>query len=243
MFVIFAAILLVVFVFLGLIGAAFGRIGFSAQAIALLLIAVLVGSFINVPLLTLESQSRVLQNTYVSIFGMTYRVPSAAEGSRKTVVAVNVGGALIPSIVSLYLLWQFPDIAGVAIVGVTLVAIVSHLTSRPVAGVGIVSPALVSPLFAAIYTIFVLTQVPAIENGFALAYISGVLGTLIGADITNLKAIKKNRSASYFNWRRWNIRRGLPFWHNSCATHLKARANVSRYAITCFLSGRRTSFM
>jgi hypothetical protein len=24
---------------------------------------------------------------------------------------------------------------------------------------------------------------------------------------------------------------------------LKARANVSRYAITCFLSGRRTSFM
>ena len=243
MFVIFAAILLVVFVFLGLIGAAFGRIGFSAQAIALLLIAVLVGSFINVPLLTLESQSRVLQNTYVSIFGMTYRVPSAAEGSRKTVVAVNVGGALIPSIVSLYLLWQFPDIAGVAIVGVTLVAIVSHLTSRPVAGVGIVSPALVSPLVAAIYTIFVLTQVPAIENGFALAYISGVLGTLIGADITNLKAIKKNRSASYFNWRRWNIRRGLPFWHNSCATHLKARANVSRYAITCFLSGRRTSFM
>jgi len=152
---------------------------------------VLVGSFINVPLLTLESQSRVLQNTYVSIFGMTYRVPSAAEGSRKTVVAVNVGGALIPSIVSLYLLWQFPDIAGVAIVGVTLVAIVSHLTSRPVAGVGIVSPALVSPLVAAIYTIFVLTQVPAIENGFALAYISGVLGTLIGADITNLNAIKK----------------------------------------------------
>lgn len=47
-------------------GAAFGRIGFSAQAIALLLIAVLVGSFINVPLFTLESQSRVLQNTYVS---------------------------------------------------------------------------------------------------------------------------------------------------------------------------------
>ncbi|MGZ5539877.1 MAG: DUF1614 domain-containing protein [Halobacteriota archaeon] len=88
-------------------------------------------------------------------------------------------------------MWQFPDITGVAIVGVTLVAIVSHLTSRPVAGVGIVSPALVSPLVAAIYTIFVLTQVPAIENGFALAYISGVLGTLIGADITNLGAIKK----------------------------------------------------
>ena len=110
---------------------------------------------------------------------------------KKTVVAINVGGALIPLIVSLYLLWRFPEIAGVAIVGVILVAIVSHLTSRPVVGVGIVSPALVSPLVAAIYTVLVLTQVPTIENGFAVAYISGVLGTLIGADITNLGAIKK----------------------------------------------------
>jgi uncharacterized membrane protein len=118
-------------------------------------------------------------------------VPATADGSKKTVVAINVGGALIPLIVSLYLLWRFPEIAGVAIVGVILVAIVSHLTSRPVVGVGIVSPALVSPLVAAIYTVLVLTQVPAIENGFAVAYISGVLGTLIGADITNLGAIKK----------------------------------------------------
>jgi len=190
-FVIFAVVALIVFVFLGLIGAAFGRIGFSAQAIAVLLIAVLVGSFINVPLFTLESRTRIVQDTYISIFGMTYRVPSAAPGSRKTVVAINVGGALIPSIVSLYLLWRFPDIAGVALVGVTLVAIVSHLTSRPVVGVGIVSPAFVSPLVAAIYTVLVLTQIPAIENGFAIAYISGVLGTLIGADLTNLGAIKK----------------------------------------------------
>jgi uncharacterized membrane protein len=57
--------------------------------------------------------------------------------------------------------------------------------------VGIVSPALVSPLVAAVYTILVLTQVPGIDNGFAVAFISGVLGTLIGADLTNLGAIKK----------------------------------------------------
>lgn len=190
-FVIFAAVLLVIFVFLGLIGAAFGRIGFSAQTIALLLVAVLVGSFVNIPLFTLESRARIIQDTYISIFGMTYHVPATADGSKKTVVAINVGGALIPSIVSFYLLWRSPDIAGVAIVGVTLVAIVSHLTSRPVAGVGIVSPALVSPLVAAIYTVLVLTQVSTIENGFAVAYISWVLGTLIGADITNLGAIKK----------------------------------------------------
>lgn len=190
-FVIFVLILLFIFIFLGLIGAAFGRIGFSAQTIILLLLAVLIGSFINIPLFTYESREPVITDAYVTVFGMTYRVPAAAVGSRKTVVAINVGGALIPSIISLYLLWRFPDVVGFALIGVVLVASVSHLISRPVKGVGIVSPALVSPLIAAVYTILVLTQVPSIDNGFALAYVSGVLGTLIGADLTNLGAIKE----------------------------------------------------
>ena len=92
-----------------------------------------------------------MADAYVTVFGMTYRVPAAAKGSRKTVVAVNVGGALIPSIVSVYLLWQFPGVFGFAIVGVTLVAVISHLISRPVKGVGIVSPAHIAPLVAAVY--------------------------------------------------------------------------------------------
>lgn len=190
-FFIFTLIVLFIFIFFGLIGAAFGRIGFSAQAITLLLLAVLVGSFINIPLFTLESREPVMQDAYVTVFGMTYHVPAAAAGSRRTVVALNVGGALIPSIVSLFLLWRFPSVVGFAIVGVTLVAIISHLISRPVKGVGIVSPALVSPLVAAVYTIVVLARFPSVDNAFALAYVCGVLGTLIGADLTNLGAITK----------------------------------------------------
>ena len=189
-FVIFIIVLLLVFIFLGLIGAALGRIGFSAQMITVILLAVLIGSFVNIPLFTLESSEPMVTDAYVTVFGMTYRVPAAPEGSRKTVVAINVGGALIPSVVSLYLLWQFPGVFGFAIVGVTLVAVISHLVSRPVKGVGIVSPALISPLVAAVYTIVVLTQFPSV-NAFALAYVCGVLGTLIGADLTNLGAIKK----------------------------------------------------
>ncbi|MGD0171850.1 MAG: DUF1614 domain-containing protein [Halobacteriota archaeon] len=190
-FVIFVVLLLFAFIFLGLIGAAFSRIGFSAQAITLLLLAVLIGSVINIPLFTLEASEPIMTNAYVTVFGMTYRVPEAAEGSRKTVVAINVGGALIPSVVSLYLLWRFPDVFALAIVGVTLVAVISHLISKPVKGVGIVSPALVSPLVAAVYTIVVLTLFSGVDNAFALAYVCGVLGTLIGADLTNLGAIKQ----------------------------------------------------
>jgi uncharacterized membrane protein len=190
-FIIAILIILFIFIFLGLIGAAFGRIGFSAQAIIILLLAVLIGSFINIPLFTLEASEPIMTDAYVTVFGMTYRVPAAAEGSRKTVVAINVGGALIPSVVSLYLLWRFPDVITFAIVGVALVAAISHLISKPVKGVGIVSPALVSPLVAAVYTIVVLTLFSGVDNAFALAYVCGVLGTLIGADLTNLRAIKQ----------------------------------------------------
>ena len=143
-FVIFTVVVLFIFVFFGLISAAFGRIGFSAEAIALLLFAVLVGSVINIPLFTFEAREPVMRDTFVTVFGMTYRVPPAAVGSRKTVVAINVGGAVIPSIVSLYLLVRFPDVIGFAIIGVALVSIISHLISKPVHGVGIVSPALMS---------------------------------------------------------------------------------------------------
>jgi hypothetical protein len=167
---------------------------------------------------------------------------SAAEGSRKTVVAVNVGGALIPSIVSLYLLWQFPDIAGVAIVGVTLVAIVPHLTSRPVAGVGIVSRTSIPARCCHLYH-FRCDTGSSNRKRLRFGLHQRSAWHPCWGRHNEFGCNPKNRSANCFNWRRWNIRWGLPFWHNSRAAHLKARANASRYAVTCFLSGRRTSFM
>ncbi len=189
LFIVFTLLVLFVFIFFGLVGAAFGRIGFSTQEVVLLLVITLIGSFVNIPLFTLRSHETTTSDKYVTVFGMTYRVPVTTEGSRKTVIAVNVGGALIPIAVSLYLLWQFPATIGFALLGVTLVALVSHLIARPVKGVGIVSPALISPIVAAVFALVIASQFSSV-NVFALAYVSGVLGTLIGADITHLKAIR-----------------------------------------------------
>ncbi len=188
-FIIVILVILFVIVFFGLIGAAFETLGFSTRDVILVLIATLIGSFINIPLFSLTSDEPVVTDTYVTVFGITYRVPTAIEGSRKTVVAVNVGGALIPVAVSLYLLWQFPETIGFAVLGVTLVAIVSRLIARPVRGVGIVSPGLVAPVVAAIFALVISAQVSSV-NVFTLAYVSGVLGTLIGADLANISAIK-----------------------------------------------------
>ncbi|MGZ4952011.1 MAG: DUF1614 domain-containing protein [Halobacteriota archaeon] len=189
LFIFFALVILLASIFFGLVGAAFGRIGFSTRGIVLLLITTLAGSFINIPLVTLKSREPVITNTYITVFGMTYRVPAVTQGERKTVIAVNVGGALIPVAVSLYVLWQFPQTVGFAVVGIALVAIISHLVARPVRGIGIVSPAFIAPIVAAVFALAVTFQFPSV-NVFALAYVSGVLGTLIGADLTNLRAIK-----------------------------------------------------
>jgi len=193
--VIFGVLLAIVaaIVFIGAFNSAFEILGFSAGAVILIFIATLVGSFINIPLFTVASDESVESDKYVTVFGMTYRIPGASEGSQETTIAVNVGGALIPITVSLYLLWQFPGTIGFAVLGVALVAVVAHLIARPVKGVGIVSPGWIAPVAAAVFALAVCASVSSV-NLFTLAYVSGVLGTLIGADVTNLNAIKDLRA-------------------------------------------------
>jgi len=101
-------------------------------------------------------------------------------------VAVNVGGALVPTVVSAYLLWKVPSVTLYALLGVAVVALVTHLVARPVKGVGISTPVFIPPLVAALSAYLLLPAAPRV-----IAYVSGVLGTLIGADLSNLNRIPK----------------------------------------------------
>lgn len=103
-----------------------------------------------------------------------------------TVVAINVGGALIPTVVSIYLLWKMPSVILYGLAGVVIVAVIIHVVARPVKGVGIVTPAFISPLVAALSAIILPSSAPRI-----VAYVGGVLGTLIGADLSHLNAIPR----------------------------------------------------
>ena len=107
-------------------------------------------------------------------------------GEAITVVAINVGGALIPTVVSFYLLWKAPSDTLYSLVGVAVVAVITHAVARPVKGVGIATPAFIPPLIAAILAYTLPSGAPRI-----VAYVSGVLGTLIGADLSNLNTIPK----------------------------------------------------
>jgi uncharacterized membrane protein len=183
------------FLFIGGIISAFMKIGFSIEDAFLILLLSLVGSSINIPLTTLRSDAPVVQETYIRVFGVAYRVPFRRVTRNETTIAVNVGGAVIPILISAYLLLKFPSTLMLAGAGILIVAIITHSVARPIRGIGIATPALIPPLAAALAAI-VLTSIihvpycPVDQCRFVTAYAGGVLGTLLGADILNLGKIK-----------------------------------------------------
>src|SRR5262249_33269147 len=114
--------------------------------------------------------------------GLRYVVPPVWV-PRRTVIAVNVGGALVPAGVSAYLL--FHDALGsAALVAIAVVAGAGYLVARPPAGGGGVGAGPFPPLVAGAAGLLL-----GGATAPALAYVSGVLGTLIGADLLNLNRI------------------------------------------------------
>ena len=183
-------IILFPIVFLTAIGATFTKLGFSWREALLILLLTLAGSFVNVPVRTLESRAAPAYDRYVAVYGRFYRIP---EPVQRTVLAVNVGGALIPLVISLYLLYDSVVISGgylvmgLALAGVAVVTVVTKLVARPVPGLGIATPFFIPPLAALIAALVLSTfagEVPA--AAVIIAYVSGTLGTLIGADLLNL---------------------------------------------------------
>ncbi|MEM0058557.1 MAG: DUF1614 domain-containing protein [Candidatus Bathyarchaeia archaeon] len=179
-------IIIVSLLFVGVVGLAFRRVGFNSQLTALILVATFVGSYINIPLFRLKALIPIVREEYISFFGIVFRVPQLDLEEFTTIVAINVGGALIPTATSLYLLFKLPLVLPYAMIGIFIVAAITHLVAKPVKGLGIVTPAFIPPLTAAFVAYLLPSGAPAV-----IAYTSGVLGTLIGADLTNLHAIPR----------------------------------------------------
>jgi len=174
-------VIVLLLVQLGVLRYAYMRLGMSSGAALLLLLASLVGSYFNIPVAELPGE-RVMSGEVIDFFGMRYVVP-VVENWPGTLIAVNVGGAVIPVLVSLYLLARHALwIRGV--VATAVVALVIHWFADPVRGVGIAVPVFLPALITA-----VLAVVLARERAAPLAYVAGSLGTLIGADLTNLDKI------------------------------------------------------
>ena len=163
---------------------AVAKLGFSANAALFLFAAIIIGGTINIPLYKVESQVEVLDNFSDMWVRQFFGIP-LPRIRQKTIVALNVGGGLIPILVALY---QFRHASPLAIVLVTaVVTIVSYYAAQVVPGIGIQMNPLLAPLTAAIASAFITRGIHAAPVAFA----GGVLGTLIGADVLHLKEIQR----------------------------------------------------
>jgi uncharacterized membrane protein len=169
---------LVVLLQLGALRYAYVSIGLSPGGAMLVLFGSLVGSYFNIPLAELPQQ-HIVTGHVVHYYGMRYVVPVVVNWPG-TVIAAKVGGAIIPVVVSAYLVVRFRLWleASLAIAGI---AIVSHALAHPVRGLGIAVPVFV-PAVATAIAAWLLSR----RYAAALAYIGGSIGTLVGADLLNL---------------------------------------------------------
>jgi len=120
----------------------------------------------------------------VSLLGSQVNIPLFAMGRGRTVVAINVGGALVPVLLSLYLFLRLRTLRTRMLVGTAIVAVIVHGLATVVPGVGIAVPMLLPPLAAAAVSLAL-----ALRQAPPLAYVSGSMGALIGADLWNLPRI------------------------------------------------------
>lgn len=152
------------------------------STLIILLALSLLGSYINIPIAYLPGH-RTIAAGEITFFGMTYVVPVVRQ-TGATVLAVNVGGAVIPIFLSLYLLLKH-HLYLLGAVGTAFVAGVCHFLAKPVPGFGIALPIFVPAIATAIIAIALSRRRAA-----PLAYISGSFGTLIGADLLNLGSVR-----------------------------------------------------
>ncbi|WP_298336501.1 DUF1614 domain-containing protein [Ferrimicrobium sp.] len=172
-------VVLVALLGLDLLRFAYQRIGIAPGWLLLILVATIVGSFINIPVARLQNPIEEPVERSISFLGIRYVIPTPPRPS-ETSIAVNVGGAVIPTVLSIYLAVH-DHLELLALIGVVIAAVVVRLVARPIRGVGIAVPILLPALMAVI-----LASLLTIHYLAALAYIIGVMGVLIGADLSNL---------------------------------------------------------
>ncbi|MDP2735054.1 MAG: DUF1614 domain-containing protein [bacterium] len=156
--------------FFHLVRLGFENLGFPPELVLLTLGLMLVGSFINIPL----GRMKAVEVMERSFFGLFSKRKLMAHG-----LSLNVGGGLIPLGIAGFLLFHVP--LQETLVATLLMTLICWKLARVIPGRGIAVPFLAPPLFAALFAFLLAPQEPAL-----VAFVSGTLGVLFGADLLRL---------------------------------------------------------
>jgi uncharacterized membrane protein len=193
LFSVFAFVLMLVLLpilFGELMAASLGKLHLSPGLALLLMIAILIGGLVNIPVKRIAHE-RLVPMHPLAVFGLGGLWPEMARERRETVIAVNFGGCVVPTCLAAYQL-LFLVAAGASTLLALVVAAgvniaVCYFIARPVPGVGILMPGLVPAAVAAILALLL-----APGDAAPVAYVAGVAGPLIGADLLHLREIEES---------------------------------------------------
>jgi uncharacterized membrane protein len=180
-------VLLLPFVLANAMLAALGKLGLGPTGSLLAALAIFLGSNINVPVTRVE-QTETVEYMPNRLLGLHRLLSRPLQRRSYTVIAVNVGGCLIPTALAGYqgarLAVQAPSVLPAAVAALLINVALCHYVAQPVKNKGITMPPLVPAGAAAICGL-----VLAPEWAPPVAFMAGVLGPLIGADFLHLDDI------------------------------------------------------
>jgi uncharacterized membrane protein len=188
--VVLLALLIVFPIFLAdTINVTLARLGLSPQMSLLAVIGIFFGGMINIPVKRMP-RSDLIDVIPFDLFGVGKLMPRYVRRRTYTVIAINMGGCIVPCLIAAYELIRIAEHGPVpfsaAITSIGITTSVCYFLARPVPNVGIAMNAFIPALVAAACGLILARDVAPL-----VAFASGVLGTLIGADLLHLGDIKK----------------------------------------------------
>ncbi len=192
-------LLLVPFFFAQAMMTALSRLGLPPGMAVAALVGIFAGGAVNIPVKRIEREefAPVRSPLLFGLGRLGRRIgregewPFLRRVRRQTIIAVNLGGCVIPVLLAAYetvrVVRRGPAEL-VALVAITALTVwVCHRAAEPRPGVGIMLPALLPPLVAALPSILLVPD-------FAppVAFVAGVLGPLFGADLLNLRELSRS---------------------------------------------------
>jgi uncharacterized membrane protein len=183
---------LVPFIMLDFLEQALKNLHLPGPMATLIIFGLIFGSMINLPLYRVNRESKQPVMRGYMVPGLGWVPLSRAE--QQTVVAVNVGGCLIPVALAIYEarhVAQEPRAAWAMLAAVLVNIGLCFWLARPIRGVGIAIPAFLPPLAAIGMTWLLLGNEPIQELRAPVAFVAGVAGPLIGADLLNLRQFER----------------------------------------------------
>lgn len=164
------------------------KLHLSPNAALALMAAIFFGGLVNIPIKRI-ARDRPVEAHALDVFGLSGFWPELRRTRQETIIAVNVGGCIVPAGIAVYQLAHLAPLGATTLIAVAVACAINifvcYRFAQLLPGIGIALPGLVPPIVAAVAAMLL---VP--EHAAPAAFVAGVAGPLVGADLFHLKEIE-----------------------------------------------------